>query len=95
MTQLDAAEVARIRFRHGLQQRSDKGTYWVHPQFADSLLITLDEQGRWRNTLAKGPQEARKEEALTYGNDSLDGLDQYLYDFINTAQSAQLRMIIE
>jgi hypothetical protein len=82
MTKLEAEEVARICFRHGLQQRSDKGTYWVHSLFAD-VIISLDNEGQWQSALPKpGDRESR-----SYRHDSLDDLDRYLGDFIKSSSA--------
>jgi hypothetical protein len=82
MSKLEAEKVARVCFRHGLQQRSDKGTYWIHAFFGD-VLISLDDEGQWQsastNQADGGSRRSR--------HDSLDDLDRYLGDFIKNSSA--------
>jgi hypothetical protein len=76
---IDLAQIAEICAKHGMQEKADDyGTYWVHPEFEDALMIAIDENRNWQDKIPSQQGQAGKELGMTFDNASLADLDRYL-----------------
>jgi hypothetical protein len=87
---VDPSKVGETCAEHGLRQRADdNGTYWVHPDFEDALMIDLDDNGNWEDGTPEQQAEAEKEFGTKFNNASIADLDRYLTAFIQMLREAQ------
>ena len=48
---IDLAQIAEIYAQHGMLEQADNDgvSYWVHPEFADTLIIDIGEHRNWQD----------------------------------------------
>jgi hypothetical protein len=75
--------VGEICALHGLQQRSDDyGSYWVHPEFEDVLMIDIDDNGNWEDGTPEQQGNVEEELELSFDNALEADLGRYLSTLI-------------
>jgi hypothetical protein len=84
------SKVSEICAEHGLQQRSDNyGSYWVHPEFEDALMINLDDNGNWEDGTPEQQGDFEKRLGRSFDNASEADLDGYLSTLIGILHQAE------
>lgn len=86
---IDVAQIAEICTRHGLQEKADAdGTsYWVDPEFADTLMIVIGENRNWQAKIPGQQVRAEQELGMSFDNSSLADLDNYLTNLVTMLRS--------
>ena len=87
---VNSSKVGAICAEHGLQQRSDDyGSYWVHPEFEDALMIDLDDKGNWEDGTPEQQGGFEKGLGRSFDNASDADLDRYLSTLIGILRQAE------
>ena len=87
---VDRNKVGEICIKHRLQPRDDAlGAYWVHPDFEDTLMIGLYDNGNWADRTPEQPGDFEKAIRTTLDNTSLADLDRYLAAMVEMLRSGQ------
>ena len=80
---IDQDKVAKICTEHGLQPRTDAfGTFWVHPDFEETLMINIDDNGNWEDGTPDQQHEFQRNLGTKFENSSINELDRYLTTMI-------------
>ena len=80
---VDRNKVSEICTEHGLRQMNDAlGNFWVHPEFEDTLMIDIDDNGNWEDGTPQQQIEFQTSLGTKFDNSSLVDLDRYLTTMI-------------
>jgi hypothetical protein len=81
---IDLAQIAEICAKHGMLEQAGNGgfSYWVHPEFADTLMIDIGENRNWQDKTPGQQVQAEKDLGMSFDNSSLADLDNYLTNLV-------------